>query len=465
MKYVSTRGGEDEVSFTSVLLNGLAKDGGLYVPKTFPKFSTKDLKRLSHMNYAELCYQVTKGFISESDIPHKDYKKICYKTYDKNFGTNIINIDKLSENENILNLYHGPTLAFKDFALQLLGNIYDYVLKKKRIKLTILGATSGDTGSAAIYGCSRSKKIKAFILFPHGKVSEAQRKQMTTFKNKNVFCIAIKGDFDDCQKLVKDFFNYEGKQINLAAVNSINWVRIMGQLVYYFWSYFKVEKNLRRVNYVVPTGNFGNVYAGYISKKMGLPINKLVVSSNKNDILTRFFETGVMKLKQTIKTVSPSMDIQVSSNFERLLYDYSKSTELIKNLYRDLGMKGYFSVDTKLLDLMKNSFRYGRLNDKETLTSINKIFKRFRIIIDPHTAVGYSIGKTVLDDSEKRIYLATAHYSKFIDTVKKVINDQVTLPERISSIINKEEKFDLLDNNLKELIQYITEKSCVSRQV
>jgi threonine synthase len=239
----------------------------------------------------------------------------------------------------------------------------------------------------------------------------------------------------------------------------------MGQLVYYFWSYFKVENNLRRVSYVVPTGNFGNVYAGYISKKMGLPINKLVVSSNKNDILTRFFETGVMKLKQTIKTVSPSMDIQVSSNFERLLYDYSKSTKLIKNLYRDLNMKGYFSVDTKLLDLMRNSFRYGRLNDKETLSSINKIFKRFRIIIDPHTAVGYSIGKTVLDDSEKRIYLATAHYSKFIDTVKKVINDQVTLPKRISSIINKEEKFDLLENNLKELIQYITEKSCVSRQV
>ncbi len=465
MKYLSTRGGENEVSFTSVLLNGLAKDGGLYVPKSFPKFSTEDLKHLSHLNYPELCYEVTKGFMSELDIPYKEYKKICYDTYDKEFGDNIINIDKLSESENILNLYHGPTLAFKDFALQLLGNIYDYILKKKKIELTILGATSGDTGSAAIYGCSRSKKIKTFILFPYKKVSEIQRKQMTTFKNKNVFCVAINGDFDDCQKLVKDFFNLEGKKINLAAVNSINWVRIMGQLVYYFWSYFKVEKNLKRISYVVPTGNFGNVYAGYICKKMGLPIYKLVVSSNKNDVLTRFFETGTMDLKETVKTISPSMDIQVSSNFERLLYDYTKNTGLIKNLYRDLGEKRSFSIDIKLLDLMKDSFNYGRLGDKETLLSIEKIFKEFRIILDPHTAVGVSIGQTVLDDSEKRIYLATAHYSKFIDTVKKVINDEISLPTRISSIMKKEEKFDLLENNLQELVEYVTNKSCSSREV
>lgn len=465
MKYLSTRGGEDDVSFTSVLLNGLAKDGGLYVPKSFPKFSFKDLKNLSHMNYSDLCYEVTKSFISESDIPHKDYKKICYETYDNKFSENIINIDKLSQSENILNLYHGPTLAFKDFALQLLGNIYDYILKKKKIELTILGATSGDTGSAAIYGCSKSKKIKTFILFPYGKVSEIQRRQMTTFKNKNVFCVAIKGDFDDCQKLVKDFFNYKEKKINLAAVNSINWVRIMGQLVYYFWSYFKVEKNLERISYVVPTGNFGNVYAGYISKKMGLPINKLVVSSNKNDILTRFFETGIMERKETIKTISPSMDIQVSSNFERLLYDYSKSSGLIKKLYRDLGVRGHFSLDSKLLDLMRVSFSYGRLSDKETLISIEKIFKKYRIILDPHTAVGYSIGQAVLDNSEKRIYLATAHYSKFIDTVKKVIDDQVLLPPRILSIMKKKERFDLLKNNLQELMEYVKNKSCSSRQV
>lgn len=465
MKYLSTRGGESEVSFTSVLLNGLAKDGGLYIPKSLPKFTSDDLKQLSHMSYPELCYEVTKGFMSESDIPSEKYKKICFDTYDNKFGKNIIDIDKLSEYENILNLYHGPTLAFKDFALQLLGNIYDYILKKKRIELTILGATSGDTGSAAIYGCSRSNNIKTFILFPHKKVSEIQRKQMTTFKNKNVFCIAINGDFDDCQKLVKDFFNFEGKKINLAAVNSINWVRIMGQLVYYFWSYFKVEKNLKRINYVVPTGNFGNVYAGYICKKMGLPINKLVVSSNKNDILTRFFETGAMQLKETVKTVSPSMDIQVSSNFERLLYDYTKNTVLIKNLYRDLGKKGFFSVDNKLLDLMKDTFSYGRLSDKETLISIKKVFKKSGIIIDPHTAVGYSIGQTVLDKSEKRIYLATAHYSKFIDTVRDVVKDKALLPPKISSIINEKEEFDLLENNLQELMQYVTEKSCTPRKV
>ena len=264
------------------------------------------------------------------------------KTYEKAFGSKIISIHKLNEKEFISNLYHGPTFAFKDFALQLLGNIYDYILKKKK-KLTIIGATSGDTGSAAIYGCSQSKHIKMFILFPKGKVSEIQRKQMTTFDNPNVFNIAVNGNFDDCQKLVKDLFNINNKQkkINLAAVNSINWVRIMGQIVYYFWSYLRVGNGFDPINFVVPTGNFGNAYAGFISKKMGLPVGKIVIGSNKNDILTRFFLSGKMIVKKTKRSLSPSMDIQVSSNFERLLFDYFQKEKL-------------FQISTKNLRLVEN---------------------------------------------------------------------------------------------------------------
>ena len=460
MIYSSTRGGEKNVDFTSVLLNGLAKDGGLYVPDYFPNFSRKQLEGLRNLNYSELCFEVTKQFISERDIPHKEYKKICLKTYSQDFEKKIIEIDKLNNFEYLLNLFHGPTFAFKDYALQLLGNIYDFILKKKKINLTILGATSGDTGSAAIYGCSKSKNIKTFILYPDQKVSEIQRKQMTTFESNKVFCVAINGNFDDCQKLVKDFFNSKDrKNLNLAAVNSINWVRIMGQIVYYFWSYFRVNKEFKELNYVVPTGNFGNVYAGYVSKKMGLPINKLIVSSNSNDILTRFFESGTMEVKHAIKTLSPSMDIQISSNFERLLYNEIKNTDYINGFYDDLNKKGKFKIDRSLLQRLRKVFGYGRLNDDETAQSIKLISENFGIILDPHTAVGLSIGRKVLADNEKRVYLATAHYSKFIDTVNAVLSRNLSIPNKLSKVLNRKEKFKKLENDLDELKKYVIQKS------
>ena len=302
MYYSSTRGKRQDIGFIQAMLNGLAKDGGLFVPKNIKKLTHSQLVEISKLNYEKLAFEITKLFIGINDIDQNDYKQICEKTYSENFGREIISLNKLEENEFILNLYHGPTFAFKDFALQLLGNLYDHVLKKRKINLTILGATSGDTGSAAISGCQKAKNAKIFILFPYKKVSEIQRKQMTTNTNKNVFNIAVKGNFDDCQKLVKDFFGLNSKtqKYNLAAINSINWVRIMGQIVYYFWSYFRVEKNLNQINYVVPTGNFGNVYAGFVSKCHGAyQIKKLIVSSNKNDILTRFFSSGEMKKRES----------------------------------------------------------------------------------------------------------------------------------------------------------------------
>ena len=349
MYYSSTRGLEKNNSFEDVLLNGLAKDGGLYVPNKLKKFKKNEIEDFKALDYYELAYKITFDFVKE-EISDIDYLRICKKTYESFSHDSIISHTQLDENEAILNLFNGPTLAFKDFALQLLGNIYEFFLEKRNSKLTIIGATSGDTGSAAINGCSQSDRVKMFILFPHNKVSEIQRKQMTTIKKENVFNIAIKGNFDDCQNIVKSLFerNNVERKYNLAAVNSINWVRIMGQIVYYFWSYINFAVKDEKINFAVPTGNFGNVYAGYLAKQMGLPINKLVIASNSNDVLTRFFETGIMKKRTTVKTLSPSMDIQVSSNFERLLFDFmGKKGPKIKEFYEKLRHDGNFSINKK----------------------------------------------------------------------------------------------------------------------
>ena len=458
MLYSSTRGGDNDKSFIEVLLNGLASDGGLYVPNSIPFFNKEKLRSFVNLEYHELCYEITKEFLN-NEIPLNKYKKICEKTY-KNFSEKeIISLTQLNQQEYILNLFHGPTFAFKDFALQLLGNLYEHILKEKKLNLTILGATSGDTGSAAIYGCSKSSKINLFILFPKGKVSEIQRKQMTTFNNPNVFNVEVDGNFDDCQRLVKKFFFKNKKNYNLAAINSINWVRIMGQIVYYFWSFFKIEKNFKPINFVVPTGNFGNVYAGFYAKKMGLPIENLIVASNKNDILTRFFNSGSMKVKQTSSSLSPSMDIQVSSNFERLLFYFLKDSKKIRELFLDLDNKGSFKIENKILKEILKIFKSDKLNDKETITSISEIYKKYNIIIDPHTAVGFAVGKKTLNDSFKRIYLATAHYGKFLQTVKKATNQEIDYPQNLKKLLIKKEKYHNINNSIEELKNLIDSNS------
>ncbi len=461
MIYKSTRGGDTNKSFIDVLLNGLASDGGLYVPKKIPSFSTKKIKSFKNLKYHELVFHVTKEFIKSDEISESEYKKICNKTY-LNFSKHeTLSLTKLNSHEAILNLFNGPTFAFKDFALQLLGNIYMHVLKKNSKQLIILGATSGDTGSAAIYGCSGSSQVKLFILFPKGKVSEIQRKQMTTYEKENVFNIEVDGNFDDCQKLVKKFFLINRKY-NLAAINSINWVRIMGQIVYYFWSYLRMQTNMDIIDFVVPTGNFGNVYAGFYAKKMGLPIGKLVVASNKNDILTRFFESGKMKVLKSKKSLSPSMDIQVSSNFERLLYYYTKDSNKVKNFYLELDKRGFFAVQPKVLREMLEVFSSGKLSDINTMKTIEKIYKKFKIIIDPHTAVGYSVGKKLLKEDNKTIYLATAHYSKFLDTVEKSVKKKLEYPQKLKKILNKKENFIKMKNDLRELGKLIDKFSSLS---
>ena len=461
MNYSSTRGKDKDLNFVDVMLNGLAKDGGLYVPDKIPKFNLKDLEKIRNLRYCDLAYNLTMPFIVNKEISEEEYKCICEKTYSSSFGKELISINKLNEKEYILNLFHGPTYAFKDYALQLLGNLYDFILKKKKKQLTIVGATSGDTGSAAIYGCSKSKNVNMFILFPKGKVSEIQRKQMTTYNKRNVTNIAVKGNFDDCQKLVKDLFklNVKKDKYNLAAINSINWVRILGQIVYYFWSYFQVEHEMKPVNFVVPTGNFGNAYAGFISKLMGLPINKIVISSNRNDILTRFFSSGLMEKADVFKSLSPSMDIQVSSNFERLLFHFLKDPNKISKFFNDLDKNGVFSINKKKLKEILENFKAGKLNDNQTKKSIKLMFDENEVVIDPHTAVGFSVGRKVLNKNEKRVYLATAHHGKFIETVKDSINKDIEYPKKLFQIIDRKETYETINNNLHELESLIDSKS------
>jgi len=461
MYYSSTRGGDSNQKFVDVLLNGLANDGGLYVPDKIPKISKKKIAEFSQITYAELAYEVTKDFVNSKDIPLKSYKEICLKTYNNFSEKKIISLENLNQNEFILNLFNGPTFAFKDFALQLLGNLYDFILSKKKRQLTILGATSGDTGSAAIYGCSKSEYVKMFILFPEGKVSEIQRKQMTTFKKDNVLNIAVKGDFDDCQRLVKKFFliNNRKKKYNLAAINSINWVRIMGQLVYYFWSFLKVSPDLKPLTFVVPTGNFGNVFAGFIAKKMGLPVKRFVVASNKNDILTRFFNSGEMKVFDTKESLSPSMDIQISSNFERLIGFILNDKSRTQSLFSDLEKKGLFSINKESLKKFLKYFYSGKLSDQETINTIKGIYHDFKLVIDPHTAVGLAVGRKVLNDNEKRIYLATAHYGKFINTVNRAISDKIYFPLELQKVLNKKEEFRTINNDILELEELISNEN------
>ena len=456
MLYSSTRGSENSVEFEKVVLSGLASDGGLFVPDEISQISKSKLNNMRDLSYSELVHQITWIFV-KSNISKEDYTKICEITYNEFSDNEIISIKKLNNKEYILNLFHGPTLAFKDYALQLLGNIYNFILKKKKIKLTIVGATSGDTGSAAIHGCSKSNLIKMFILFPYNKVSPIQRMQMTTFNKSNVFNLAIKGDFDDCQNLVKSLFeiNEKEKKFNLAAVNSINWVRIMGQIVYYFWAYFNCCDDNEMINFSVPTGNFGNAYAAFIAMKMGLPINKIIIASNKNDVLTRFFETGQMKKLKTFETLSPSMDIQVSSNFERLLYHYIDKVE-VNQLFLRLKSKGDFQLSKSIISKMKKRFQVGRLDDNKTTDCIKKMFLKYKIVVDPHTAVGISIGKRFLNkENIKNVYLATAHYGKFLNTINKSLEKKMKLPDKLNNLKSYEEKFDILDNDVEKLKNYI----------
>ncbi|MCZ2722112.1 threonine synthase [Marinomonas sp. 15G1-11] len=460
MKYISTRGKAPALSFGDVLLAGLASDGGLYVPETLPTFSQEEIASWSGLSYQELAFNIMYPFV-EGDIPAAAFKEMINDAYAGFNHSSIAPMVQTDTNEWILELFRGPTLAFKDFALQLLGRLMDYVLTKRQEKLVILGATSGDTGSAAIEGCRHSDHLKIFILHPYQRVSEVQRRQMTTVIDDNVFNIAVKGNFDDCQGMVKNSFADQSflQGAKLGAVNSINWARIMAQIVYYFSSALSVGAPARKVSFSVPTGNFGDIFAGYLAKKMGLPIDQLVVATNQNDILHRVISENDMSRQSLNVTLSPSMDIMVSSNFERLLFDaHGRNGAEIDDLMTRFNA-GDVSLSDDAWSFVKSHFDSYKVDDSRTCEVIKQVFDETQYLLDPHTAIGLDAARTCWKDkSIPMITLATAHPVKFPEAVEKAGCVSPVLPDHMKDLFEREESYDVLDNDLSAVQRFVTER-------
>ena len=457
MEYISTRNKNLNFGFKDVFLRGLAPDGGLFIPKKIKTYSESELKDLSKMSYVELATEIISNFCSP-ELEKNKLNKLINKSY-KNFTTkDVVKIKKIGD-INLVELYHGPTLAFKDVAMQVIGNMYDELKVSLEKKINIVVATSGDTGSAAISALNDRKNINVFVLHPHNKISNIQRKIMTTIGSNNIYNIAIKGTFDDCQKIVKDMFSENSfrEKINMSAVNSINWARIVCQVVYYFYSSFKFQN--KKINFSVPTGNFGDIYAGYVAKKMGLPIKKLIVATNENDILQRVINSGEYKPSKVKPSLSPSMDVQVSSNFERLLFDVlNQDDKKVSNLMSNLLSKGSFKLSSEEVNIIKKDFCAEKTSDKETLEIIKNFSEKYNFILDPHTATAVGAAKKTENGSETLI-LSTAHPYKFLETIKMATSKEIKIPPQLSNTLDKKEKYDILENNLSKVKNYILEKA------
>lgn len=456
--YISTRGGGKPLKFEDVLLAGLAPDGGLYVPESWPRL---DLKALKGKSYIDVAQAVMYPFV-EGSINADDFRKILEQTYGpENFrAPDVAPLVKVTDKIWSLELFHGPTIAFKDVALQLLGRLFDHVLKKRNERVTIVGATSGDTGSAAIEGCRHSDHIEIFILFPDGRVSDVQRRQMTTVDAPNVHNIALDGTFDDCQDMVKAMFNDAKfrKEMNLSAVNSINWARIMAQIVYYVYTALQFDED---VSFVVPTGNFGNVFAAYAARQMGLKIKSLAIATNRNDILTRFFKSGEMKMNGVKPTMSPSMDIQISSNFERYLFDLlGRDASKLKSVMEEFKATGQFKISAELMQKARAEFSAYRSDEDTTLAVMKDVHEQTGYVLDPHTAVGFAAAQEIAKDAGGPVVnLATAHPAKFPDAVEKATGIHPALPAHLSGLLTRTERYDHQPADLAGLQRFIQEKA------
>ena len=454
MKYVSTRDNSKEYNFEEVFIKGLADDGGLYVPTFLRKYTHQDLLELKNLSYNELSTKIISQFLSDF-ISKEDLSSLVKKSYSTFREKDVVKISSIGKLK-LLELFHGPTLAFKDVAMQFIGNLYEYYLSKNDKKINIVVATSGDTGAAAINAIKGKSNLNIFVLHPNNRISSVQRKLMTTVEEKNVFNIAIDGNFDDCQNIVKSMFSdlEFSKSINMSGVNSINWARIIAQAVYYFYTYFKLGSET--VSFSVPTGNFGDVFAGYLAKKMGLPIDKLIVATNANDILHRAISKGDYISKQVKETLSPSMDIQLASNFERLIYyinnsESSKTVDIMKKIKQNS-----YQIENSNLEMIQKDFLSESCNEQETLDIIKKNYEENNIILDPHTAVGVgAANKLSFNDC---IVLSTAHPCKFPDAIKNAINKYEELPQKLKHVLDKEENFEMMKNNTEEVKKFIKSK-------
>lgn len=458
MHYISTRGNAPNLGFDDVLLRGLAPDGGLYLPAFWPQFSQDALRTMRGLPYQDVAVSVMFPFV-EGVIPKQDFKRLVAKAYENFTHPAIAPMKQVGHNLWLMELFHGPTLAFKDFALQLLGVLFDYILTQKRQRLTIVGATSGDTGSAAIEACRDRENIDIYILHPHQRTSEVQRRQMTTIHSANIFNLAVEGTFDDCQDIVKALFADEAfrHQVNMSAVNSINWARIMAQIVYYFFAALHLGAPDRAVTFSVPTGNFGNVFAAYGAKKMGLPIDHLLVASNSNDILTRFFESGTLQIEGVSPTLSPSMDIQVSSNFERLLFDLmDKNGHKTAAAMASFRQSGTLPLSSQAWQKALTLFSGFSLADDACLAMMKRYARETGEIIEPHSIIGVAAAENKAElQKNPVIAMATAHPAKFPDAVKQAVGMAPTLPAHIADLYDRQERYQVVANDVQAIKKLI----------
>ena len=450
MDYISTRGQDGPLSYQEALLNGLARDGGLYLPTSWPRFSPDDIRAMRGLSYPELAARImapfTTGELSQDEL--LVMAKEAYQTFTHGDVVPLVSLgDKLGGNLHLLELFHGPTIAFKDVAMQFLSRAFDDALKRTGRKASILGATSGDTGSAALEAFKGREAVDIFILFPEGRVSPVQQKQMTSVKAPGAFALAVGGDFDDCQHLVKSCFNDQPFRdaVNLSAVNSINWARLMPQIVYYFSAALALGAPDQKVAFSVPTGNFGNVFAGWAAAQMGLPVEKFIIASNRNDILTRFFETHAMTRETVAPSLSPSMDIQVSSNFERLLFELlDRDGAACADLMAEFAKNGQFSLPETVMAKAHETFLAYRLDDEETKAEIAICHQETGEVIDPHSAVGLGAARKaraagLIDDEVPIIALACAHPAKFPAAVEAASGISPPLPAHLADLMDREE--------------------------
>jgi len=443
--YISTRNNELKESFLNILFRGLSKDGGLFLPSEWPIITLETLKDKS---YQEVAHSIIYPYIKD-DVSDSDLQFIINTAYENFDHEKIVPLVNINQNKYILELFYGPTYAFKDYALQFLGNLFSYLLKERKKKITVLGATSGDTGSAAINAFKGKEDIEVFILHPHNNVSEVQRRQMTTVKESNIHNFAIDGTFDDCQRIVKELFVDEDIQskTSLTAINSINWIRIIAQTVYYFWAYLQL--NEEKVNFIVPSGNFGNIFSARVAKYMGLPINELHIVTNENDILHRSINTGEMKVLKVKQTYSPSMDIQISSNFERQLFESSgRNSNFINKLMASFFKDKQATIPENIVKDMQSIYNTHAVTDFEVLQTIKEFYNKYHYLSDPHTATGLNI-LNKLNTNIANISLACAHPAKFKNAIFDAINQDPLIPKGLKNIFDKEEKMTILENNKK----------------
>ncbi|CAI5759908.1 unnamed protein product [Candida verbasci] len=496
--YRSTRSSQEEnLSFEDVVMTGLAPDGGLYLPFNIPNLSKDVINSWTDLSFTELAFEILRLYINPKEIPDQDLKDLVNKSYSTFRSDEVTPVKQLNNNLYILELFHGPTYAFKDVALQFVGNLFEYFLTRRNASkkdnesrdiITVVGATSGDTGSAAIYGLRGKKDVSVFILYPTGRISPIQEEQMTTVEDANVHTLSINGTFDDCQDIVKSIFGDKefNDKYHVGAVNSINWARILAQQTYYFYSYFKLQKihpnnNNTKIRFVVPSGNFGDILAGYYAYKMGLPIDKLIIATNENDILDRFLKSGEYAKQQDTgvkSTYSPAMDILISSNFERLLWylirdnltngDNNKAGQLLSDWMKQLKESGKFSVPESVLVDAKKIFDSDRVDNIDTVKTIKEVYlnSKDKYVIDPHTSVGvttaYRFIKSDDDEDMQYISLSTAHPAKFSEVVNKALNsfdgysfEKDVLPDELKALSKKEKKIKLIDEASIEKVKQV----------